>query len=473
MPTQAQQQSGQQSYPVFLDLSKRSVLVVGGDKTAQRKVQRLVGRGANIRVVAPELTDALSQLVATQEIIHLARPLEDNDFNEAPLVFAASNDTAENLNIATRATQAGCFVNVADTPEASTFLVPSLIDRTPLLVAVSSSGASPVLARILTARIEAFLPATYRDLGALAQRYSKHISSLIPNKRQRIRFWERMLSGKIGELILQDKGSEAESAMQAALKRFDVDKPEGEVYLVGAGPGDPDLLSFRALRLMQQCDVVLYDRLVSDSIMALVNPTAERVYVGKQRSDHALPQDSINLKLAEFAHQGKRVLRLKGGDPFMFGRGGEEIETLSSEGVSFQVVPGITAATGCASYAGIPLTHRDYAQACLFVTGHLKDNTVNLDWPALARAHQTIVIYMGLVVLPVICQKLIEHGLPENHPIALITQGTRSDQQVLTGTLATLPNLITTTTIKPPTLIIVGEVVSLRDKLAWFEDRQC
>ena len=260
--------------------------------------------------------------------------------------------------------------------------------------------------------------------------------------------------------------------MDAALTEHSENPHSGEVYLVGAGPGDPDLLSFRALRLMQQCDVVLFDRLVSEPIMQLVNSEAERVYVGKRRNDHALPQDSINALLVKHAKLGKRVLRLKGGDPFIFGRGGEEIETLAEEGVSFQVVPGVTAAAGCASYAGIPLTHRDHAQACIFVTGHLKDGTVNLDWPALARPHQTVVIYMGLVGLPVICEQLIKHGLPSEHPIALVAEGTRQSQRVLTGTLATLPETIKSQAIKPPTLIIVGNVVSLREKLAWFETRE-
>ena len=277
----------------------------------------------------------------------------------------------------------------------------------------------------------------------------------------------------MGELILQGRINNADEAMEHAINSHNTHSPQGEVYLVGAGPGDPDLLSFRALRLMQQCDVVLHDRLVSDAIMALVSKSAERIYVGKRRSHHAVPQESINQQLADLARQGKRVLRLKGGDPFMFGRGGEEIETLAAEGVDFQVVPGITAATGCASYAGIPLTHRDHAQACLFVTGHLKDGSVNLDWQALARPHQTVVVYMGLVGLPEICRNLIKHGLPVTHPIALVAQGTLTEQQVLTGTLESLPGkVVDNTAINAPTLIIIGTVVTLRDKLAWFETRR-
>ena len=463
--------SYKQTYPVYMDLTDRRIIVVGGGPIANRKVIRLLGSGAIIDIIAPELVDTLQSLCHAHGLTHHARELEDADLENSVLVFAAGENTHDNLKIADRAYRLGCMVNVANVPEASSFIVPSLVDRTPLLVAISSTGVSPVLARLLRARIDAFLPHTYGDLGKLAERYKDRIVSHIPDWRRRRRFWERLLSGRVGELILQGRTENADVAMQAALQDVDKQQPVGEVYLVGAGPGDPDLLSFRALRLMQQCDVVLYDRLVSDEIMALVSQSAERIYVGKQRSHHAVQQESINEQLAEHAKQGKRVLRLKGGDPFMFGRGGEEIETLSAEGVDFQVVPGITAATGCASYAGIPLTHRDYAQACVFVTGHLKDGSVDLDWHALARPHQTVVIYMGLVGLPVICTQLIEHGLSSDHPIALVAQGTTSKQKVITGTLKNMPAETKKADIKPPTLIIIGEVVGLRDKLAWFEER--
>ena len=462
----------QQTYPVFMDLSDRQVIVVGGGQIACRKISRLLDSGANINIFAPELVTTLQSLCDKHGLKHHSRTLVEGDLEKASLVFAASENPRYNLEVASQAHRLGCMVNVANEPAASSFLVPSLVDRSPLLVAISSTGVSPVLARLLSARIDAFLPHTYGDLGKLAERYKERIVSRIPDWSKRRRFWERLLSGRVGELILQGRTDNADVAMQAALEDIDKQHPDGEVYLVGAGPGDPDLLSFRALRLMQQCDVVLYDRLVSDEIMALVSQSAERIYVGKQRRHHAVQQESINAQLAGLAKQGKRVLRLKGGDPFMFGRGGEEIETLSAEGVDFQVVPGITAATGCASYAGIPLTHRDYAQACVFVTGHLKDGSVDLDWQALSRPHQTVVIYMGLVGLPVICDQLIEHGLSPTHPIALVAQGTTSKQQVVTGTLASLPASIKNTSITAPTLIIIGEVVSLRNKLAWFENRR-
>jgi uroporphyrin-III C-methyltransferase/precorrin-2 dehydrogenase/sirohydrochlorin ferrochelatase len=465
------QASRAHTFPAFLDIQGKKIVLIGGGANAARKARRLLEASALVSTISEELSTEFKQLEGIQNVLHVPRSWSLDDFNNAALVVIATDDAQKNTLISEAAHASGCWVNVANQPNASNFLIPSLIDRSPLLVAVSSGGSSPVLARLLTARINAFLPHTYADLGILAENYRERIRTHFTDWRQRRKFWERLLSGRIGELILQGRLSCADQAMEKLLLAHDTETQEGEVYLVGAGPGDPDLLTFRALRLMQQCDVVLYDRLVSEPIMALVNPTAERIYVGKRRSDHAVPQESINEQLVSHAKQGRRVLRLKGGDPFMFGRGGEEIETLASEGVSFQVVPGITAAAGCASYAGIPLTHRDYAQSCLFVTGHLKDGSVNLDWPALARTQQTVVIYMGLLGLPTICEQLIQHGLPSAHPIALVAEGTRHSQQVITGTLETLPEKIESLEIKPPTLIIVGEVVQLREKLAWFETR--
>ena len=475
-------------YPLFLDLRGREVLVVGGTGGAVRKVRRLRAAGARVTLLAArpgaalrrELDghDAMVRDAASPDapdapgpLRHLARDWRESDLDGVCLVIAASGRRELDRAVAAAASARGLFVNVANEPAAGSAIVPSLVERSPLSIAVSSGGTAPALARLLTARLEAFLPPTWRDLARLAARYRERVAGRVGDWRERRRFWEDRLSGRVGNLVLQGRTTEAEAALEQALARHEERAAEGEVWLVGAGPGDPDLLSFRALRLMQQADVVLHDRLVSEPIMQLVPPSAERIYVGKRRSEHALPQDSINERLVTLALAGKRVLRLKGGDPFIFGRGGEEIDTLAAHGIPFQVVPGITAAAGCASYAGIPLTHRDHAQACLFVTGHLKDGSVDLNWQALVQPRQTVVIYMGLVGLPLICRELIAHGLPDTTPAAIVSQGTLAEQRVLDGTLATLPARVEDAEIRPPTLIIVGDVVRLRERLAWYPPR--
>ncbi|MEM7018777.1 MAG: siroheme synthase CysG, partial [Pseudomonadota bacterium] len=363
-------------------------------------------------------------------------------------------------------------VNVADQPDLCSFILPSIVDRSPIQVAVSSGGNSPVLARLLRARLETLIPGEYGKLAEFVSEFRDTAKQQFPDTQTRRIFWEDVLQGPIAEMLMAGQTKAARAALEEAFASADTLKESiklGEVYLVGGGPGDPDLLTFRALRLMQQADVVLHDRLVSDAVLDLTRRDAERIYVGKARKNHAMPQQNINQLLVTLAKEGKRVLRLKGGDPFIFGRGGEELETLAAEGVPFQIVPGITAAAGTASYAGIPLTHRDYAQSCLFVTGHLKDGSLDLNWPALAQPKQTIAVYMGSVGLPVLCQKLIEHGLPTDLPAALIQQATLPTQKVWTGSLTTLPGIIAQTDIHPPTLVIIGEVVKLHDKLSWFE----
>ena len=300
--------------------------------------------------------------------------------------------------------------------------LPSILERSPLIVAVSSGGASPVLARLLRARLETLVPAGYGHLAALVGAFRDRVKErLKPSERRR--FWERVLQGPIAELVFSGREEDARKALEVALESR-LALGGGEVSLVGAGPGDPDLLTFRALRLMQQADVVVYDRLVSRPVLDLVRLDAERIYAGKERAKHAIPQEDINHLLVRLAKEGKRVVRLKGGDPFIFGRGGEEIDTLAAEGIPFQVVPGITAASGCASYAGIPLTHRDCSQSVVFVTGHLQDGTMNLNWKALAQPRQTIVFYMGLLGVDVLCRELAAHGMPAATPAALVQQGT-------------------------------------------------
>ncbi len=358
-------------------------------------------------------------------------------------------------------------VNVVDQPALCSFIFPSIVDRSPLLVAVSSGGSAPVLTRLLRARLETLIPSTYGSLVDLMGRYRDSVKARILNTRLRMRFWEGVVNGPVGELMLSGQQERAEALLQTTLAQARVKPEQGEVYLVGAGPGDPDLLTFRALRLMQQADVVLFDRLVAPEILRLVRQDAERIHVGKKRSDHTMPQEEISKLLVKLAQQGKRVLRLKGGDPFIFGRGGEEIEELAAAGIPFQIVPGITAASGCAAYAGIPLTHRDYAQSVRFVTGHLKDDSCNLDWQQLVQPNQTVVFYMGLVSLPQICEQLIKHGCAPDTPVALIQQGTTPQQKVYTGTLQTLPEFIAVQNVQPPTLIIVGQVVKLHETLRW------
>lgn len=457
-----------QHFPIFVTLNSQPCLVVGGGPVALRKIRLLRKANASITVVAP---DVCVELITEfgDEITHIQRKFTAEDIAGYRLIIAATNDPAVNKQISALAQAVNIPVNVVDQPELCSFITPSIIDRSPVLIAVSTGGQAPVLARTLRTRLEAFIPASYGSLASAMGRFRDRLKSVLPEETDRRRFWDRIVNGAIGEMYLSGRQVQADELLSAAVANANPSQTKGEVWLVGAGPGDPDLLTFRALRLMQQADVVLYDRLVSPEILELTRRDADRLYVGKARSDHAVPQEKINQLLLELALEGKNVLRLKGGDPFIFGRGGEEISLLAESGVNFQIVPGITAASGCATYAGIPLTHRDHAQSCLFVTGHLKDNTVDLNWPLLATPNQTVVVYMGLIGLPVICERLIAHGVAPSMPIALIEQGTTRDQKVYTGTLATMPDLIANQEVKAPTLIIIGSVVSLHDQLAWFD----
>ncbi len=454
--------------PIFQDVRAKPCLVVGGGATAARKVGSLLRAGAAVSVVAPDLDEALRRRADAGEIRHLARRFEPRDIIGNRLVIAATNDRLVNRRIAELAGEHEIPVNVVDDPDACTFLLPSIVDRSPVVVAISTGKASPVLARLLRTRLESIIPAGYGRLGELCARYRDRVKqrfSALPDRR---RFWDRVLEGAVAERIFAGQFAEAEAVIERELAHDALESDMGEVYLVGAGPGDPDLLTFRALRLMQQADVVVYDRLVAEPILEMTRRDARRIYVGKQRNHHAMRQEEINQLLADLAKDGHRVLRLKGGDPFIFGRGGEEIDTLAAQGVPFQVVPGITAAAGCASYTGIPLTHRDYAQSVTFVTGHLKDGTMNLNWSALAQPSQTVVFYMGLAGLPIIVDQLTAHGVSPQMPIALIQQGTTHLQRVYSGTLETIVDLVEADPPQPPTLIIVGEVVKLREKLSWF-----
>ncbi|MFK3724360.1 siroheme synthase CysG [Pseudomonas monteilii] len=457
--------------PLFHKLHGAQVLVVGGGEIALRKARLLADAGAALRVVAPEVDGQLAAMAREGGGEVQVRGYQASDLDGCRLVIAATDDPALNAQVSADAQLRSLPVNVVDAPALCTVIFPAIVDRSPLVVAVSSGGDAPVLARLIRARLEAWIPAAYGELAGLAARFRHKVKTLYPDVNQRRGFWETVFQGPIAERQLAGQGAEAERLLQAMVDGAPVQQG-GEVYLVGAGPGDPDLLTFRALRLMQQADVVLYDRLVAPAIIDMCRRDAERIYVGKRRAEHSVPQEQINRLLVELARQGKRVLRLKGGDPFIFGRGGEEIEELAEEGIPFQVVPGITAASGCSSYAGIPLTHRDHAQSVRFITGHLKDGSSNLPWSDLVAPAQTLVFYMGLVGLPTICAELIRHGRAASTPAALVQQGTTRNQRVFVGTLADLPDLVARHEVHAPTLVIVGEVVQLRDKLAWFEGAQ-
>ena len=454
--------------PIMLRLQDRNVLVVGGGQVATRKVAMLLRAGASVRLVADTVDPALAQTLSEPPHEVLQKRFQPEHVDGVTLVVAATNNNEVNLQVCEQSRERGVPVNVVDNPALCDFIFPSIVDRSPVIVAVSSGGKSPVLARLLRSRLETYIPSGFGNLADLLGNYREKVKKIIPAMSQRMRFWESVMSGPVAEQMMSGKKDRAEQLLDAALDQADHIVTAGEVYLVGAGPGDPDLLTFRALRLMQQADVVLFDRLVSEEILNMTRQDAEKIHVGKQRKQHTMAQQDISKLLVSLAQEGKRVLRLKGGDPFIFGRGGEEIEELAAAGIPFQVVPGITAASGCAAYAGIPLTHRDYSQSVRFVTGHLKNETCDLGWKNLAEeAEQTLVFYMGLVSLPIICQELINHGMASDKPIALIQQGTTPSQKVFVGTLATLPDIIASQEVQAPTLIIVGDVVRLHDKLAW------
>ena len=454
--------------PIFADIRNKLSLVVGGGEVAKRKAGVLLEAGAKVRVVAPEID---AELASKPDVEAIVSRFEDRHLEGAALVIAATDDRSVNRQVSEAARARNIPVNVVDDPELCSFIMPAILDRSPLMVAFSSGGASPVLTRMMRGKLETMIPQNYSRLAAFAERFRELVKQRVTSPAKRRIFWENALEGVIAEKVLTGDEGSAERTLQQMLANED-NIEHGEVYLVGAGPGDPDLLTFRALRLLQKADVVVHDNLVSKPILDMARRDAERIYVGKKRNDHTLPQEGINQLLVRLAKQGKRVLRLKGGDPFIFGRGGEEIETLAEHGIPFQVVPGITAASGVAAYAGIPLTHRDHAQSCIFVTGHLKDGSMNLDWDALARPKQTIVVYMGLLGLETLCAELVAHGMPDSTPAAIVQQGTTQNQRVVTGTLATLPAIARRENLHAPTLIIVGGVVTLRDKLSWFKPEQ-
>ncbi len=454
--------------PVFLDIRGRKVLVDGGGTVAARRVERALSAGAYVSVFDPAPTEELRLLIGTtDQLVHHSRMPGKDDVEGCAIVFGASEDSARDAALHGWSKEAGALCNIADVTDRCDFITPSIVDRSPVVVAISSGGSAPVIARILRARIEATLPASYGRLAEFVGAYRRRIADAVPGGPERRRFWEWMIDGPAGDFFLAGKAERAEEQIEADIASANTGarSPFGEVYLVGAGPGDPDLLTFRALRLMQRADVVLYDRLIGDGILSLVRRDAERINVGKLPKAHTMAQQDISRLLVRLAGEGKRVLRLKGGDPFMFGRGGEEIESLAAAGIDFQVVPGITAASGCGAYAGIPLTHRDHAQTCLFVTAHGKDGVLDMDWEVLIRPFQTVAVHMGLANLKQLVDGFERHGVDLSTPVAVVENGTRPNQIIVTGKLSDIFSKSQEAQLKGPAMIIIGSVVTLHDRL--------
>ncbi len=453
-------------FPISLKLQQQPCLIVGGGHIAYRKAVLLYKAGAVIHIIAPDIDANLLQLVEESQgqYIQALYPAQIQ-LNDYRLVIAATDDYAVNTQVFEDCEALKILVNSVDDPPHCRFMVPAIVDRSPLVISVASNGTSPVLSRQIRTQLETSIPHGMGKLAEFSGKWRAAVKAKISNPDERRVFWEDLYASPLKEQVFHDNLTEADRLIEQALLEWKT--PKGEVYLVGAGPGDPELLTLKALRLMQQADVVIYDRLVSPAIMELCRRDATKIYVGKARSNHAVPQEGINALLVEYASKGQRVCRLKGGDPFIFGRGGEEIQELFAAGVPFQVVPGITAASGCSAYAGIPLTHRDYAQSVRFLTGHLKEGSPELPWDELVYQNQTLVLYMGLVGLEKICEKLIEHGQRPDMPVALISKGTTPEQKVLVGTLVDIASKVEENHIQAPTLTIIGDVVSLREQLQW------
>jgi uroporphyrin-III C-methyltransferase/precorrin-2 dehydrogenase/sirohydrochlorin ferrochelatase len=459
-----------QFYPLLFQLDARRCLIVGGGRVAFRRCRALLRAGARVDVIAPVIDPQLRQLLLDSGGGLIEQAYADELVEQEYFCIIAATDSRDvNQQVHDYARAHRIPINRADDRKLCDFIFPAVIDRGPITIAISNSGGSPLLSRLLQRQLGQFLPDAYGELSDFVGARRERVKQVLPKERERVDFWQHVLQGAIAEAIFSANPAQAQALFERALAAPEQFRRVGEVYLIGAGPGDPDLLTLRAFRLIQQSDVVLYDRLVSPGIMALVPERAERIYVGKRRSDHAVPQADINRLLVDHAHRGKRVARLKGGDPFIFGRGGEEIEKLAAAQVPFQVVPGITAANGCSAYAGIPLTHRDYAQSVQFVTGQLKDGSVDLNWPELVSEEKTLVFYMGLSSLPLICESLRAHGMADDMNVALVEKGTTREQRVLVSTLAELPLRLQGLEVSSPSLFIVGRVVQLADKLRWYE----
>jgi uroporphyrin-III C-methyltransferase/precorrin-2 dehydrogenase/sirohydrochlorin ferrochelatase len=445
------------SFPGFLNLQGHAVLVTGGGETAARKIRLLRKAGARVQVAAPSLTAEIAALVAEGAVVHVAAAFSPALLEGMRLVIAAGGDGSDEA-VAEAARQRGTLVNVVDRADLSDFTVPAIIERGDITIGISSNGTAPLLLGRIRAQIEALLPARLGDLAALAGEFRGTVARVIREAAPRKRFWERVFDGAVAAKVLAGDRSGARSALMAELNAVQ-DRVGGHVQLVGAGPGDPDLLTIAAQRALMDADIVLYDALVAPEILDRVRRDAERIAVGKRKGHHGIGQDEINAQLAAHAALGKRVVRLKAGDPFVFGRGGEEIDYLRARGISVSVIPGITAALGCAAAAGIPLTHRDLSHGISLVSGQLKDGEAALQWAARAAQGETIVVYMGLSQATGIRDRLLDAGVAPSLPVALIENGTRRDQQVSTGQLYALPALAAQHG-SGPVLLVIGRVAA-------------
>ncbi|HEF8785967.1 TPA: uroporphyrinogen-III C-methyltransferase [Providencia alcalifaciens] len=449
--------------PLFVSLRGRQVVLIGGGVVAARKAELLLKAHASLVVISPELCESLYEAYQQNQLLWVQASYQTQHLDGAYLVIAATDDHALNEKVFHDAQQHHIFVNVVDEQPLCSFIVPSIIDRSPVIVAISSGGTAPVLAKLLREKLEAMLPPSLGKMAEIAGRWREGVKQRLTKLSERKRFWERSFSGRFASLVESGQLDDAEKQLEQQLTEPD---NQGELTLVGAGPGDAGLLTLKGLRVLQNADVVLYDHLVSAEILDLVRRDADKICVGKRAGNHSVAQEETNQLIVKYAQQGKKVVRLKGGDPFIFGRGGEELQVAAEAKIPFQVVPGITAAIGATAYAGIPLTHRDHAQSITFITGHCRQGGAELDWQALARGHQTLAIYMGTVTADNIRQQLIQHGRHRNTPVAVIGCGTRQDQKVVTGALHELESLAQQA--PAPALIVIGEVAALHQQLAWF-----
>jgi len=456
-------------YPLFANLTDRSVLVVGGGDVAARKCEALLGTAARVRVGAPALNERLSEWVRLGRIAHLQGHYRSGWLDQTWLVIAATDDIEVNRRVADEADARRILINVVDNAGLSSFHVPAVIDRAPVQIAISSGGNAPMLARWIRERLELVLDHAIGPLATLLERSRRAIRFRYRNLAARRRFYDRVLGGSIWQLLRSGRLGAAETELHRSLRQPEQSQG-GHVALVGAGPGDPGLLTLRALRVLNEADIILHDRLVSDEVLDLARRDAQRIEVGKESGNHHATQDQIHALMLQHARAGRRVVRLKGGDPFVFGRGGEELEFLRGHGIAYEVVPGVTAALACAAYSGVPLTHREHAHSVQFVTAHCRESLDALDWKALAAPRQTLAVYMGVAHLGALRERLIAAGRAADTPVAAIENGTRADQRVIVATLDGLASLAQTHRLRSPSLLIVGEVAAFAQTLAWFGD---